>query len=92
MLAALENRVPPPMVMAGTALLMWGLSALAPGGLQSTPLRIAGLAIFLLAGLALAGAGLAAFRRAGTTIDPTRPESASTIVTGGVLRAVDSEN
>jgi protein-S-isoprenylcysteine O-methyltransferase Ste14 len=44
------------------------------------------LAIGLLAGLVLAGMGLAAFRRAGTTIDPTHPEAASAIVTGGVYR------
>jgi protein-S-isoprenylcysteine O-methyltransferase Ste14 len=37
------------------------------------------------AGLGLCGAAVASFRRAKTTVDPTRPERASSLVDGGVF-------
>ena len=38
----------------------------------------------VLAGLGVAIAGVLAFRRHGTTVDPTRPERASALVTSGI--------
>lgn len=41
---------------------------------------------FLLAGAGVAGAGLYAFRRSRTTVDPLHPERAAQLVTSGVYR------
>lgn len=83
---SLELKIPPPVVALLVGLLMWFASWLA------TPLDVpfawrfgAGLAI---AGLAVIvdGAGLLAFVRAKTTVNPMRPSSASSLVTSGVYR------
>jgi protein-S-isoprenylcysteine O-methyltransferase Ste14 len=82
----LELRVPPPVVALLVALAMWGASR----GAHSLP--AAGLARLPLAGaLAVVGAafdlsGLLAFRRAQTTINPMKPQSASSMVRSGVYR------
>jgi protein-S-isoprenylcysteine O-methyltransferase Ste14 len=43
-------------------------------------------AISVALGILIAGAGLVAFRRARTTANPMRPETASSLVTSGVYR------
>lgn len=68
------------------ALAMWGLSRVAPaaaaGAAPSTLVAI----VIALAGGAISAAGIMAFRRARTTIDPLKPERASSLVTGGIYR------
>jgi protein-S-isoprenylcysteine O-methyltransferase Ste14 len=86
MLARLEHRVAPPIVMVVTALLMWGCSTQTRGGVLPAPFRTATFAILLLVGLALSGLGLVALRRAGTTTDPIHPHTAAAIVTSGIYR------
>jgi protein-S-isoprenylcysteine O-methyltransferase Ste14 len=44
------------------------------------------LLLFLIVGLWFALAGVLAFRRARTTVNPTAPGAASSLVTGGVYR------
>jgi protein-S-isoprenylcysteine O-methyltransferase Ste14 len=82
----LEHLIPPPVVAALAALLMvWlagGWSAL--GGSSQGPLSV--VVLLVAAGLAFDLAGLWAFRHQGTTINPLRPERASSLVTGGVYR------
>jgi protein-S-isoprenylcysteine O-methyltransferase Ste14 len=77
-------RIPPVVVVMITAALMWLASRAAPWARFNLPGRhlIAG-------GLASAGVlvtlmGIAAFRRARTTVDPTRPEAASSLVRTGI--------
>ena len=81
----LEHRVPPPLVGAITAALMWWATGMTgprwPGGLQG-----AAVALLLAAGLAIDLAGLRAFLASRTTVNPMRPERASVLVTGGVYR------
>lgn len=83
---ALETRIPPPLVGLIVALLQWLASmavdfALVPRGLR------AGLALVLvLAGFAMSFAGVRAVRRARTTLSPLHPETATTLVTGGIYR------
>lgn len=82
----LEHKVPPPVVavLVGTA--MWFLAPLGPAlplAQGARPVIAAGL---LAAGLAFDVAGLLAFRAARTTINPLRPERASSLVTHGVYR------
>ena len=40
----------------------------------------------ILGGVGIAAAGVLAFRRHRTTVDPTRPDAASTLVTSGIFR------
>ena len=83
---ALELRIPPPLVALFIAILMWLTPALAgsvaiPSGLR----RGVALALFCL-GLSIAASGFAAFRRAGTTVNPVKASSASVLVSSGIYR------
>ena len=82
----LETRIPPPVVAACFAILVW---LVAPHSAQDElPLAYrlgTGLFIALLGG-AIAAAGSVGFRRARTTVNPLRPERASSLVTAGIYR------
>lgn len=83
---SLEHKIPPPVVGALVAAAMWGVSA---QGLQ-LPLaagpKYAAVVILVVAGVAFDVLGLLAFRASRTTVNPLKPERASSIVTGGVYR------
>ncbi|TAL90355.1 MAG: isoprenylcysteine carboxylmethyltransferase family protein [Candidimonas sp.] len=83
---SLELMVPPPIVMLVTALVMWLLSVFLPGFTLHALHSVTAAAIIGLAGLSLGMAGIIAFKRAQTTVDPRRPGSASTLVTSGIYR------
>jgi len=76
-------RVPPLLLLAGSAAASALLARGDPAARPSVAARGAGAALGA-AGLTVAVAGVAAFRRHRTTVDPTRPERASTLVAGGV--------
>ena len=84
----LEFRIPPPVIDAGCALLMWLLARATPK--WQLPLPDGWRWGLLLAGLAVGGsmalAGLIAFLRARTTPNPLQPQQASTLVTDGIYR------
>ncbi len=82
----LEARVPPPIVMTVTALLMWVISLFSPLFELPSLAIWAGTVLLGAASVGLVFAGLASFRRSSTTIDPIRPGSASTLVTDGIYR------
>lgn len=78
----LEHRIPPPLVAIITGLLMW---------LTVRPITAPGSRLWLallvaLAGVAVCLAGVASFRRARTTVNPLKPESASSLVVVGIYR------
>ncbi len=81
----LELKLPPPIVVAFVAAAMWATARLGPTARMGfyPPLPVA--AVSLLVGLAITAAGVAAFRRARTTINPVDPGAASTIVSTGVF-------
>jgi protein-S-isoprenylcysteine O-methyltransferase Ste14 len=82
----LEARIPAPLVAALLAIGMWLLFYAESGYDTAGPLQsAAATAVSLLSG-ALALAAFAQFLRARTTIDPFKPERASTLVTHGVYR------
>ena len=83
---ALELKVPPPLVALLIAAAMWGISLATP--LTNVPARIRlGIAITIaLTGVATAISGVAAFRRAKTTVNPLKPETSSSLVTSGIYR------
>ena len=81
----LELRIPPPIVFAACALGMWLAARFLPT--LAVPAMPRWLAVALaIAGFLVAAAGIAAFRRAGTTTNPMTPDAASQIVTGGIYR------
>jgi protein-S-isoprenylcysteine O-methyltransferase Ste14 len=82
----LELRIPPLLVWLGFAAAMFGVAVAAPGlsfglaGSTGIALALGGL------GVAAALAGVAAFRRRGTTVNPLSPNAASSVVSSGVYR------
>lgn len=84
-MSALDNRIPPPLVMLAVA----GLMLLAWGRLPPTPYPLAprlGVAALVLAVAGWFGfSAFAAFRRANTTINPVAIDTASALVTGSVF-------
>jgi len=82
----LELKVPPPAVALATAVLMWLASRSAPGltfGFSSGAPVAAGLAAI---GVIVAISGVVTFRRARTTLNPTKPEASSSLVSWGIYK------
>ncbi|AGI24237.1 hypothetical protein H681_11835 [Pseudomonas sp. ATCC 13867] len=78
----LEHRIPPPLVAIILGALMW---------LLARPLPPLGSRLWLalpvlLAGIAVCLAGVLSFRRARTTVNPLKPETASSLVVAGIYR------
>lgn len=82
----LELRIPPAVLVAFTGALMWLVSAATTATALVIPGRSFGAVILMVAGVAIAGLGVAAFRRAKTTVNPMKPGSASALVDGGIYR------
>ncbi|WP_418321032.1 methyltransferase family protein [Piscinibacter sakaiensis] len=83
---ALELRVPPVAVVLLAAAAMWLLARLFPSAALVLPLRVVLAALFVVAGFAIALAGVVEFRRARTTVNPMTPEASSAIVSSGIYR------
>lgn len=81
---SLELKIPPPLVAATVAAAMWGVSLFTPHLEVPSAARVLLAAAIALIGVASALAGIVSFRRARTTVNPTRPESASSLVSSGV--------
>ena len=82
---ALETRIPPPVVALVALLLMWSLAAWLPGPTSPGWRMPAALALVAI-GAAFDVAGLWAFHRARTTVNPMKPQATAHLVTGGVYR------
>jgi protein-S-isoprenylcysteine O-methyltransferase Ste14 len=85
-MSALELKVPPPIVALLIGVVMWALSRLTQSvTVSGFPIIMTAVVIALVGGgITLSGA--IAFRLAKTTVDPFKPESASSLVTFGVYR------
>lgn len=83
----LELKIPPPAVAGTIAGLMWGISRTTPLLDLSSTVRLATTATIALAGLGIGLAGIIAFRRARTTVNPMKPETTSSLVYSGIYRA-----
>lgn len=85
-LRVLEAKIPAPVVTLAVALVMrWQFLQAAPQVQAGSPRAVATVVV-ALGSAAIAAAAFFAFWRAGTTINPMRPERASVLVTGGVYR------
>ncbi len=80
----LELKLPPVALLLAHSMLMGLVAKAWPGGSvpASTPLAL----VLALAGTAVALAVVLAFRRASTTMNPTRPGKTSCIVSTGIYR------
>jgi len=83
---ALELKVPPVALVIAAAGLMWLASALAPGLHLKVPFRSIIAWVFGISGLVTCTLGVVEFKRAKTTVNPTKPQSSSSLVTSGVYR------
>ena len=83
---ALELKIPPVALVIGLALLMWLASVRAPGLNVQFPFQSLVAWVIGLLGIITCILGLAAFKRAKTTVNPTRPASSSSLVTTGIYR------
>jgi protein-S-isoprenylcysteine O-methyltransferase Ste14 len=85
-LRRLELRIPPPVVAALVALLMWFGAAAFPFLDFYLPGREVAAVAFVILGLIIGVAALLGFRRAKTTINPLTPQASSALVVRGIYR------
>jgi protein-S-isoprenylcysteine O-methyltransferase Ste14 len=82
--ARLELKIPPVPLAALAALAMWLLARRVPAWRLDLPWRGTVALMLALTGIAVVLAGVAAFRRARTTVNPMQPASASHLVARGI--------
>ena len=85
-MSALELKLAPVAVafLAGAA--MWLVAAATPSFAWALPYKHAIALGLVAAGGIVAALGVVSFRRAGTTVNPLKPQAASSLVSGGVYR------
>lgn len=85
-MTTLELKIPPPIVAFFFGLLMWFASWL--GGTVSVPFayRTAAAIAIALVGAVFGVSAMTTFVRAKTTMNPTKPDTTSSLVTHGVYR------
>ena len=82
----LELKIPPPLVTLAFALAMWGVSRLTPELVFRVPLARSIAVALAVLGVLQAIAGIVAFRRARTTVNPMKPETTTSVVSTGIYR------
>ncbi|MEO7938612.1 MAG: isoprenylcysteine carboxylmethyltransferase family protein [Burkholderiaceae bacterium] len=82
----LDARIPPPAIAIAAALIIWGIAHWAPQMAIPGPIRLATALVLVALGVACSVAGVIAFRRAHTTVNPTTPDAASSLVRTGIYR------
>lgn len=82
----LELRIPPPVVAALCAVVMWFAGRLAPALDFDFPGRFPLILILVVAGILVGGIALSLFARARTTVNPLKPRESSALVTRGLYR------
>ena len=83
---SLELKIPPPVVALFFGLCMWLASSLVAALELPFVLRLGAALTLVAVGLVVSTAGVVAFRRARTTIDPTKPMATSALVSDGIYR------
>jgi protein-S-isoprenylcysteine O-methyltransferase Ste14 len=79
-------RIPPVALTIITAALMWITAWLVPAFAYVMPASRMVAALLTLIGILTGTSGVVSFRRAATTVNPLRPETASSLVVSGVYR------
>lgn len=83
---ALELKIPPVALVMITAALMWLVSRVGPAFGFLLPARRALALGLVVAGAFISVLGVVSFRRAGTTVNPIKPETAGSLVVSGIYR------
>ena len=84
-MAGLDLKIPPPLVAAILAGAMYAAASLLPPVLASAPMARTYTALVLVGlGVGLDLAGLRAFRKARTTVNPLTPQNSRAVVTNGI--------
>jgi protein-S-isoprenylcysteine O-methyltransferase Ste14 len=84
--SGLELKLPPLALGAIAAALMWIASSVSPAFAINFPANFVSSASLALAGALTCLAGVISFRRAKTTVNPTNPDAASSLVVSGIYR------
>jgi protein-S-isoprenylcysteine O-methyltransferase Ste14 len=82
----LELKLPPVAVTVLYAAAMWGIAQVTPPQPLPQVLTLLAAALFTIGSGVVGIAGIVAFRRAGTTVNPLQPDRSSTLVVDGVYR------
>ena len=81
---SLELKIPPPAIAVLVAAAMWALSRITLSLQIPSGIRQWLALVVALTGIGFSAAGVISFRRAKTTLNPTRPQLASTLVRSGI--------
>src|SRR5438093_7587409 len=81
---SLELKIPPPVVALLLCVFMWLVRRAAPSLSFMLPAHGLLVIILVVAGFVISISGVVRFRHARTTVNPTRPELSSCLVTWGV--------
>ena len=83
----LETKIPPPVVSLLFALIIWIISSVTSvSTMLSDQQGLVAAITLLVLGFGFAISGGLSFRAAATTVNPLKPETASSLVTSGVFR------
>ena len=85
-MSKLELRLPPPLIAAMVALLMWLIAVLIPVLELPAMTRSWPSYLIFLMGFSLLIPSIFSFKKFNTTINPTRPEQGSQLISSGVYR------
>lgn len=83
---ALENRIPPALIMAAVGVLMYFVSPILPDIRIERSISLFIGVLITLIGVVFGLFGVYEFVKNNTTVDPTNPEKTSSLVTSGVLK------
>jgi protein-S-isoprenylcysteine O-methyltransferase Ste14 len=82
----LELRIPPPVLALICAAIMWALAEYTPHYATTPTVKWGFVIFFIVLGATFDIAGLLAFKRSKTTINPLHPEKSSTLVSDGIYK------
>jgi protein-S-isoprenylcysteine O-methyltransferase Ste14 len=84
MMLILENKIPPPIIAILLAAAMWWVSLIAPAVELNPFVRQIVIVLLIVLGAGFDVAAILAFRRVTTTVNPMKPETASSLVRSGI--------
>ena len=82
----MKPKVPPLLLTVVMAALAWVIAQGLPGAAFEFSGRISVALVLAIVGAIICGMGVVSFRRAKTTMNPTKPDQASMLVTAGVYK------
>jgi len=82
----LETKITPTIVTILFGFAMWNTSTVTQSAQLMPSIRILGLGVVIVLGLLFLLSGAASFRFAKTTVNPLKPEAATSLVTSGIYK------